>query len=67
MGCSVLASLASGKKHSEISGLKSLNVGNTFLESWGSSETLFDDSPAERDTYILICKSQNFPLWYVCV
>ena len=28
---------------------------------------LFHDSPAWRDTYILICESQDFPLMYVCV
>ena len=39
MGCSALTSHASGKKHSEISGLKSLNIGNTFFKSLGSSET----------------------------
>ena len=39
MGCSVLTSHASGKRHSEISGLKSLNIGNTFFKSSGSSET----------------------------
>ena len=39
MGCSALTSHPSGKKHLEISGLKSLNVGNTFFKSLGSSET----------------------------
>ena len=39
MRCSALTSHASGKKHSEISGLKSLNVGNAFFKSLGSSET----------------------------
>ena len=39
MGWSALLSHASGKKHSEISGLRSLNVGKTFFESLGSSET----------------------------
>ena len=34
-----LASHASGKKHSAIPGLKSLNVGNTFFKSLGNSET----------------------------
>ena len=37
--CSALTSHVSGKKHSAISGLASLNVGNTFFKSLGSSET----------------------------
>ena len=39
MSCSALTSQASSKKHSEISDLKSLNVGKTFFQSLGSSET----------------------------
>ena len=39
MGCSDLTSHASGKRHSKILGLKSLNVGSTFFESLGRSET----------------------------
>ena len=39
MRCSALTSHASEKKHSAISGLASLNVGNTFFKSLSSSET----------------------------
>ena len=38
-GCSALTSHASGKNHSENSGLKSLKVENIFFKSLGSSET----------------------------
>lgn len=38
MGCSASTSHASDKKHSEVSGLKGLNVGNTFFKGLGSSE-----------------------------
>ena len=38
MGCSVSTSHASSKKHSEVSGLKGVNVRNTFFKSLGSSE-----------------------------
>ena len=39
MGCSALTGHASGKKYSEIPGLKSLSVGNTFFDCLDSSET----------------------------
>ena len=47
-GCSALTSHASGKKHSEISGLKSLNVGNTFFKSLGSSETSIKPTSSQQ-------------------
>ena len=41
----------------------SWNLAKVLKGAW----RLFHDSPVRRDTQILICESQDFPLWYVCV